>query len=162
MVGREGMLGDFVSLGVTDSPLNAVVQGSGTAWRMSVSQFRREMAQDLALRSTVNRYLYVRIAQLASRAACVKFHLIGSRLARWLLMSHDRAGANSFFVTHEVLACVLGVRRVSVTQAANALQQAGLISYKRGEITVLRRRDLERISCSCYSADIARYDAQFG
>ena len=161
MVGREGMLGDYVALGITRSPLRAVVRSAGQAWGISTPRFCQEIARDPALQRAINRHLYLSLAQLAAWSACVKFHLIGPRLARWLLMSQDRADTDTVFVTHEILAHALGVRRVSVTEAASVFQRAGLISYRRGEVTVLKRRDLERAACSCYLADRARNDAQF-
>jgi hypothetical protein len=94
---------------------------------------------------------------MASAAACLRFHVIGPRLARWLLMSQDRSHAEQFHVTHEFLACMLGVRRVGITAAAGTLQRAGLIAYRRGELRVLDRKGLERAACSCYAADTATY-----
>jgi len=95
--------------------------------------------------------------QLASSAACLSSHQIGPRLARWLLMTQDRAHADHFHVTHEFLAYMLGVRRVGVTTAAVALQRCGLIEYRRGEVAVLDRRGLEAAACSCYAADKQAY-----
>jgi len=160
MVGREGMLGEQVALGVMVSPLHAVVQGQGVAWCISAGVFRKELTQSLALQDILNRYLYVRMSQLASSAACVRFHLISQRLARWLLMSQDRAHADSFHMTHEFLAYMLGVRRVGITTAASALQRNGLIKYHRGLLTVLDRRGLQAAACSCYGKDSEAYDKQ--
>jgi CRP-like cAMP-binding protein len=157
MVGREGMLGAQLALGVAISPLHAVVQGSGSAWRISAAAFRREHAASAALQRILSRYLYVLMAQLAASAGCLRFHQIGPRLARWMLMSQDRAHADSFHITHEFLAYMLGVRRVGVTTAAGTLQREGLIEYRRGEITVLNRRGLEAAACSCYAGDRDAY-----
>jgi CRP-like cAMP-binding protein len=156
MVGREGMVGAQLVLGVT-TPLHAVVQGSGKSWRISSSPFRKELARSAALRSCLNRYLYVLMSQFAVSAACLRFHLIGPRLARWLLMTQDRAHADSFHVTHEFLAYMLGVRRVGITAAAGTLQRAGLIEYRRGELVVLSRSGLEAAACGCYAADRKSY-----
>ncbi|MEO7546974.1 MAG: Crp/Fnr family transcriptional regulator, partial [Ramlibacter sp.] len=128
MVGAEGMFGAHLALGVPQSPLRAVVQGAGTAWRIKALLFRKELAASQPLRTSMDRYIYVLMQQLAAAAPCLRFHEIGPRLARWLLMSQDRAHADTFRVTHEFLAYMLGVRRVGVTAAAGALQDAGLIS----------------------------------
>ena len=93
------------------------------------------------------------MAQQAASAACLRFHQTGPRLARWLLMSQDRSHSDSFHITHEFLACMLGMRRVGITTAASALQRSGLIQYHRGELTVLDRAGLEAAACSCYAAD---------
>lgn len=157
LVGREGVLGVHLALGVSTAPVRALVQGSGSAWRVEVGDFRREVANHVALRRTVDRYVYVLMAQFAVAAACVRFHLINARLARWLLMTQDRAGSDSFEVTHEFLAYMLGVRRVGVTTAAGALQRRGLIAYHRGHVEVLDRAGLERAACSCYASDRRAY-----
>jgi CRP-like cAMP-binding protein len=162
MVGREGMVGAQLALGVAMTPLRALVQGQGTARRVSAGAFRREVARSTALRRGLNRYLYVLMAQLAGSAPCLRFHLIGPRLARWLLMSHDHAQVDKFRVTHEFLAYMLGVRRVGVTMAAGALQDRGLIRYHRGELTVLDRMGLEAAACNCYAADRKAYAALMG
>jgi CRP-like cAMP-binding protein len=152
MVGREGMVGASLALGVQRVPLRALVQGTGTAWRVRGPAFRSELQGSSALRSSLGRHLYALIGQIAVSAACLRFHLILPRLARWLLMSQDRARADSFHVTHEFLAHTLGVRRVGVTTAAVALQRRGLIDYHRGELTVLDRAGLEAAACTCYAA----------
>ena len=157
MVGREGMLGAHLALGVARAPLRALVQGPGTAWRITTGNFREELARSAALRGVMARYTHVLMAQLATSAACLRFHLIGPRLARWLLMSQDRAHANHFCMTQEFLAYMLGVRRVGITAAASALQRRGLISYRRGELTVLDRGGLETMACACYAADCKTY-----
>jgi CRP-like cAMP-binding protein len=157
MVGREGMWGAHLALGVVTEPLHSLVQGSGAAWRIGARAFRGEFAHSAALQRSINRYIYVLMAQLASSAACLRFHQIGPRLARWLLMSQDRADSDSFYVTHQFLSYMLGVRRGGVTAAAGELQRDGLIKYSRGDITVLNRVGLEAASCSCYATDCQAY-----
>ncbi len=153
MVGREGMLGAWLVLGVPRMPLRAIVQGSGSAWRIAALPFRRELARSPAMRGLLERYVVVRMTQLATSAACLRFHRIEPRLARWLLMTQDRAHADRFAVTHDFLASMLGVRRVGVTMAAGALQARGQITYHRGEVVVLDRAGLEASACSCYASD---------
>ena len=157
MVGREGMLGVQLALGITTSPVRGLVQGSGSAWRVGAMPFRRTLNDSAALQRTLQRYVCVQMAQLASAAACLRFHTIGQRLARWLLMSQDRAHSPSFHVTHEFLAFMLGVRRVGITVAAGGLQRQRLIEYHRGELTVLDRPGLEAAACTCYARDGRTY-----
>ena len=159
MVGREGMLGAELALGVAAAPMHALVQGAGAAWRMEARTFAAELAASAALRNVLHRYVYVLMAQLAVSSACLRFHAIGPRLARWLLMSQDRARANSFHVTHEFLAFMLGVRRVGITTAAGVLHREGLIEYHRGELTVLNRAGLEAAACSSYAVSGQTYAA---
>ena len=162
MVGREGMVGAQLVLGVAASPLRALVQGAGHAWRMAAAGFENTLARSPALRQELNRYLFVLLAQTASSAGCLHFHQIGPRLARWLLLTQDRANGDSFRVTHEFLAFMLGVRRVGVTVAAGELQRRGFISYRRGHVQVLDRVGLQAVACSCYANDRAAYRQQFG
>lgn len=157
MVGSEGMLGAQLALGQSSEPLHAMVQGSGTALRMSAAEFCQELTRSKTLQNTLNHYIYVLMVQLATSASCMRFHLIDQRLARWLLMSQDRAHTDSFHVTHEFLAIMLGVRRVGVTMAAGVLQRRGLIEYHRGTLTVLDRSGLEAAACSCYASNRLTY-----
>jgi len=152
LIGNEGMLGVTLALGVSGARLRGVVQGSGIALRMSAPQFLRELRNSLHLRRTLKRYLYVLMTQLSQTAVCTRFHQIPARLARWLLMMHDRAHADHFHLTHQFLAHMLGVQRSAVTIAAGALRRGKLIRYARGEISILNRRGLEAASCECYQA----------
>ena len=159
LVGTEGMVGWQLALGVKTVPLHGLVQGPGSAWRIPGAAFGEELTRGTALPQALSRYIYVLMAQLASSATCLRFHQIGPRLARWLLMSQDRARSDSFHMTHEFLAYMLGVRRVGVTQAASALQRDGLIEYHHGRMTVTDRDGLEAAACSCYAADGQAYKA---
>jgi CRP-like cAMP-binding protein len=162
LIGNEGMFGVPLALGVDASPVRAVVQGAGSSLRMDAALFRRELVRTPALQSEVNRYVYVQMAQLAQATACTRFHLLDARLARWLLMTQDRAHSDEFQVTQEWLALMLGVRRVGVTKAASAMQELGLIRYRRGHLTVLNRRGLKAASCGCYKVDRDTYARTLG
>lgn len=162
LVGGEGMVGVPLLLGVDVSPLRLLVQGSGTALRIEAARFKREVDDSNLLRKKLHRYLFVLLAQLAQTAACNRFHLLDARLARWLLMTSDRAHSSDFHLTHEVLARMLGVRRVGVTNAAGALQKRRLVSYSRGDIRILDRAGLEAASCGCYQAVRDTYDRILG
>ncbi len=162
MIGSEGMFGIGLILGVEVSPMHALVQGAGPALRMDAKRFRRELEDSPALYRGLNRYLYVLISQLAQTAACTRFHVVEARLARWLLMTRDRARSDEFYLTQDFLSHMLGVRRVGVTKAAGSLQKRKLISYSRGVIRVLDGSGLQAAACGCYLADKKIYDRILG
>lgn len=162
MIGNEGMLGIGLLLGVDVSPMHALVQGAGPAWRMNAQRFRHELEDMPALRQELNRYLYVLLSQLAQTAACTRFHVVEARLARWLLMTSDRAHSREFYLTQDFLSHMLGVRRVGVTKAAGSLQKQKLIGYNRGVIQILDLEGLEAASCGCYRADKEVYERVMG
>ncbi|MDR7148559.1 CRP-like cAMP-binding protein [Hydrogenophaga palleronii] len=157
MVGHESMLGAELILGLSKTPWRAVVQGEGACWRMAAETLRECSEAIPELHDLLNRTLLVRLHQQALASACERFHMIGPRLARWMLMSLDRAEADTFDVTQEFMALMLGVRRVGVTMAAGELQHDGLIEYHRGHLTVLDRTQLECRACNCYAADKVIY-----
>lgn len=158
MLGSEGMLGPTLVLGVNFAMLRAIVQGSGKTLRMSAAGFQRGLSGWPSLRGILNCYVCVVMAQRSRGAACARFHELDARLARSLLMAHDRAHADTFFLTHETLAAMLGMRRSGVTIAAGLLQSKGLIGYSRGYISITDRAGLEAESCECYRALIDDYD----
>lgn len=159
MVGSEGMAGVPLVLGVERWSLEAVVQGSGEAFRIAAAPFLQQLEASTALQGILRRYAAVTLAQLAQTAACTRFHLVEERLARWLLMTQDRARSEDFHLTHDFLAAMLGVRRVGVTEAASSLQQRGLIRYHRGDIHVEDSAGLAAAACSCYQQDLDVYAA---
>ena len=162
LIGNEGMLGVSLLLGVREAPLRAVVQGPGSALRMSALQLQLELACSPQLQAMLKRYLYVLMSQLSQSSGCNRFHEVEARLARWLLMTQDRTQADHFHLTHALLAGRLGVRRSAVTIAAGALQQRELIRYSRGEVRIVDRAGLEAASCACYAAIVQHYAQQFG
>ena len=162
IVGDEGMLGTGLVLGISAWPQHAVVQGAGSALRMGGSALARHCKQDESVQRRLQRYIYVVMAQLAQTAACTHFHNVDARLARWLLMTRDRAHTDEFRLTQEFLAYMLGVRRVGVTHAAISLQERGLIHYSRGVIAILDGKGLEKVSCRCYLQGKRLYERTLG
>jgi CRP-like cAMP-binding protein len=153
MIGNEAMLGSELALGLTKTPWRALVQGEGSSWRIESKVLRKAMDDMPALEDLIRRTLMVRLHQQALASVCEHFHPIEQRMARWLLMSQDRAHANLFYVTQEFISLVLGVRRGSVNKAAADLRKDGLIEYTRGQLKVLDRAGLELKACTCYEAD---------
>ena len=161
LVGHEGMLGIPLALGVSDSPVCALVQGTGMALRMTSAHFRKEFQHSPLLQRELHRYTYELMVQMSQTAACNRFHRVEARLARWLLMTRDRVRSNQFHLTQELLGGMLGVRRVGVTKAAGALRERKLINYNRGKINILDDKGLETAACHCYQIvkdmhDVAR------
>lgn len=151
LIGSEGMLGATEALGLNTAPSRAVVQASGSALRIEPLQLRHILHESPQLLNTLNQYLYVLMKQLAQNIVCGHFHEVEPRLARCLLMSHDRAHSDHLQLTHELLADMLGVRRSGITIAAGALQARNLIHYSRGRITILDRQGLQAAACECYT-----------
>jgi CRP-like cAMP-binding protein len=152
MIGRQGMVGVSLALGVTKSPSRALVQGGGMALRMTASDFRAELKRSKSLQQETWRYANTSMATAMQIAVCNNVHLMSERLARWLLMTSDCLSTNTFFQTQEFLALMLGVRRTGVSGVAAALQKRKLIVYRRGTIAIVDRAGLKDAACSCYDA----------
>jgi PAS domain S-box-containing protein len=150
LVGREGMVGISLALGTDISGVRALVQGTGTAMRMSAARFRKEFRNNMSLQAEVYRYTYAKLAQIRQTAACNNFHVVEARLARWLLMIRDRARSNEFHLTQEFISHMLGARRENVVAAAGKLQERNLIEYGRGTIRIVDQAGLEAAACECY------------
>jgi CRP-like cAMP-binding protein len=162
IVGREGMVGVPLLCGVDTSFVEALVQMPGQALRMEAGAFRRELEANATLRALLFRYNEALHAQISQTAACNGRHGLEQRLARWLLMAHDRVDGDELPLTQDFIAIMLGVHRPSVTVTAGILQRAGLIRYAGGRITVLDRDSLEAASCECYDMVRRRFMALLG
>jgi len=159
MVGNEGMVPLFLFLGFSDTPFQAVVQNTGEALRMKADLFKAEVRRNKAFHQLLLRYTGAFMAQLSESAACNRLHSVEQRYCRWLLMTHDRVGADEFILKQEFVGKALGVRRMSITPVAQSLQEAGMIRYMRGRITILNRQSLESRVCECYQYTKSFYDA---
>jgi CRP-like cAMP-binding protein len=151
LIGKEGFLGLPLIAGFRTSNARIVVQADATAFRVNADFLRKSLNNLPALGRLLQRYSQILGAQMAQIATCNRLHEVDERLARWLLMTQDRVGSASLPLTQEFIAQMLGTRRATVTVSAGILQKAGLISYTRGKITILNRRDLENAVCGCYS-----------
>jgi CRP-like cAMP-binding protein len=158
LVGSEGMVGLPVFLGADSSPFRAFAQVPGEGRRVATAAFLELVRHGDGVQSVLHRYTHVLLTQTAQAAACNRLHPVEQRLARWLLMTHDRVADDRFPLTHQFLGMMLGVRRASVSIAAGMLQQAGLIRYHRGVIEVLDRAGLEAASCDCYRLIRTEYE----
>ena len=162
MVGGEGLVGSSAAVGMKVSQHRALVQGAGSAMRMTAASLRKEFDASLALRRGVLRFTHALMGQIAQTAACNRFHNAEMRLARWLLVTRDRLRSESFYLTHQFLSMMIGVRRVAVTQAAGNLAKRKLISYSRGNVRILNVKGLQAASCECYGVVKAMYANTYG
>jgi CRP-like cAMP-binding protein len=162
LVGHEGVVGLPIILGEPFDDLEAMVQCSGAALSMSAEALRAAMEQDPVLRTLLLRYALLHHGQVARTAACNGRHHIEQRLARWLLMAHDRADGDEYPMTHEFLGMMLGVRRAGISTAAGTLQKAGMISYRFGQMRITDRPGLESTACECYGISRRASDRLFG
>lgn len=162
ITGYEGMIGISSVLGVDKSPHTAMVQIPDGGVRIKTSVLRDEFKRSGALHDSLLRYLQLLLLQTSQIAACNRLHSVGERLARWLLMSHDRCQCDDLPLTQDFLAMMLGIRRAGVTEAAIILQTEGYISYKRGHITVLDRAGMEEFACECYRIVKDEFDLVVG
>jgi CRP-like cAMP-binding protein len=159
IIGSEGMVGMPLILGADRAPAGAMVQMGGTALRISPAALRQAFNESETLRACLLRYMQALYTQVSQTAVCNGHHSLEERLARWMLMAHDRAEGDRFPMTHEFMALMLGVRRSGVTVTAGTLKQAGLIHYAGGHMTILDRPALEAVSCECYGT-VQRYFEQ--
>src|SRR5579864_5222152 len=161
-IGNEGVVGLPLLLGDDRAPTSVYVQVPGVGLRMRAAQFRKQLAHSASMRAVMLRYVHALFNQVAQSAACNHFHSIDQRCARWLLMTHDRMHSDQFLLTQEFLAMMLGVQRTGVSVAASTLQRAGLIRYRRGNVTIIDRRGLIRRSCECYGVSKREFDRLLG
>ena len=161
VVGNEGMLGTPVLVGLNRSPHRAVVQFAGDGFRIRVNAIQHALSVSPYLQRTLCRYAIVQGMEAAQSAGCNRLHGVEQRLARWLLISHDRAAQDSLQITHEFLATMLGTDRPSVSLAAGVLQKKGAIEYTRGQLRIANQETLQEAACECYAA-IVEFDAAFG
>ena len=158
VAGHEGLVGIALFMGGETTPSRAIVQSAGEGYRLRASVLKREFERGGALQQLLLRYTQALITQMAQTAVCNRHHSVDQQLCRWLLLSLDRLPDNRLVMTQELIANMLGVRREGVTWAAGELQDAGLIKYRRGRITVLDRKRLEKRVCECYSVVKREYD----
>ena len=151
VAGNDGLVGFPSLMGGETTPSRAVVQSAGYAYRLEAEVLRREFERGGPLQHVLLRYTQALITQIAQIAVCNRYHTVDQQLCRWLLLSLDRLPSNELTMTQELIAARLGVRREGVAKAAEKLQQAGLIQYSRGHITVLNRPKLESRVCECYA-----------
>jgi CRP-like cAMP-binding protein len=161
-IGNEGLVGLPIVFGDDRAPTSVYVQVPGAGLRTNAPSFKKELAQSASMQAVMLRYAHAFFNQVAQSAACNTFHSLQQRCCRWLLMTHDRMQSDEFLLTQEFLAMMLGVQRTGVSAAAGALQRAGLIHYKRGNVTILDRRGLIERSCECYGVSKREFDRLLG
>jgi CRP-like cAMP-binding protein len=161
IVGSEGFTGTLAAVGLSRSPLQAVVQITGDGFRVKVGSLQNPLESAPRLQLMLSRYAALRGIQVAQTAACNRLHDIQQRLARWLLMTQDRVDSGSLPMTHDFLATMLGTDRPSVSLAAGVLQRKELIEYTRGAVKIVNRKKLEDCACECYGV-IQQYDGELG
>ena len=161
IIGSEGIVGTPVVLGADFTPHQALVQADGDALKMTASDLRVALQNDGLLLAVLLRFTNSLFTQVAQTAACNRAHTLEQRLARWLLLTHDRVKQSEFTLTQEFLSRMLGVRRAGVSVAANTLREIHAIDYRRGKVVVLDRQGLERASCECYQVVKDEYDRLF-
>ncbi len=158
VVGNEGIVGISLFMGGESTPSRAVVQSAGGGLRLKAQMMKDEFNKNGAVLHLMLRYTQALITQMAQTAVCNRHHSLDQQLCRWLLLSLDRLQGDALVMTQELIANMLGVRREGVTEAALKLQQAGLIRYARGRISVLDRAGLERRTCECYAVVKKEYE----
>ena len=158
VIGNEGMLGVSVIMGAESTPSQAVVQNAGSAYRLNKNLLKQEFERSGSVRHVLLRYTQALITHMSQTAVCNRHHSVDQQLCRWLLLNLDRSAGNVLAMTHETIANKLGVRREGITDAAGKLRSVGVISYNRGQITVLDREQLEDRSCECYSVVKNEFD----
>jgi CRP-like cAMP-binding protein len=157
-IGNEGVVGLPLVLGDERAPTSVYVQVPGEGLRMTAALFKKELARSPSMQAVMLRYVHALFNQVAQSAACNHFHSLEQRCCRWLLMTRDRMQSDEFLLTQEFLAMMLGVQRTGVSLAAGALQRAGLITYKRGNVTILDNPGLKKLSCECYGVSKREFD----
>lgn len=150
LIGKEGFVGLPIAFGFKTSPLRVVTQADGTAYRVDVPTLKKMLPICPVLEKLLQRFAMILAMQSTQIAACNRLHDVEERLARWLMMSHDRIGGETMPLTQEFMGQMLGARRASVSVAASILQKAGMITYTRGQVTILNRRRLQEAACDCY------------
>jgi len=158
ITGKEGIVGIPVLLGTKSMPSRTFMQIAGAGFKIKAERLREEFERSGTLRKQINSYIQANLVQTAQTAACNRLHDIAERLARWLLMCHDRMESDTFSITHEFLGHMLGTPRSTVTLAAGILHKDGLLDYSRGRVVIRDRKGLEKAACECYRTIRKEFD----